>query len=274
MKTILVPTDFSAVAQNAIDYAVEMAKVSKAKLILFHVYHVPVVPSEIPVALPMDEVEKESMKKLKKIAKKIQSGQGKKVAVECKCQLGFAVEEINSFAEANKTELIIMGTEGTGYLKEKLMGNITTSLIKKAKCPVLAIDRNVKFRNVKKIALAFDYSSMDYASVLAPLMKIVKLFSSHVYVLNVLPEPKAILAIDKAVEGIKLDHLLDKAEHSFHYSENDDVVDGVNDFVKAKKIDMVVMIPKSTSVMKSFFHSSNTKRLAFHTDVPLLALHE
>jgi len=40
MKTILVPTDFSKIARNAIDYAVEIAKLTKAKLILFHVYHV------------------------------------------------------------------------------------------------------------------------------------------------------------------------------------------------------------------------------------------
>lgn len=61
MKTILVPTDFSKIARNAIDYAVEIAKLTKAKLVLFHVYHVPVVPVEIPIVMPIDEVKKETM---------------------------------------------------------------------------------------------------------------------------------------------------------------------------------------------------------------------
>ena len=67
MKTILVPTDFSKIARNAIDYAVEIAKLTKARLILFHVYHATVVPSEMPIVLPTGEIEKEALDGLKKI---------------------------------------------------------------------------------------------------------------------------------------------------------------------------------------------------------------
>ena len=71
MEIILVPTDFSKNASNAIDYAVEIAQLTQAKLILFHVYQVPVVPAEVLIVLPADEMEKDAMEGLKKIERNI-----------------------------------------------------------------------------------------------------------------------------------------------------------------------------------------------------------
>lgn len=274
MKTILVPTDFSKAAHNAIDYAAEIAKLTKAKLILFHVYHVPVVPSEVPIVPSMDEMEKNSLDGLKKIERNIHLKHGNKFAVECKCRCGFPVDEINLFTEENKIDLIVMGMEGTGYLTEKLIGSVTTSLIKKAKCPVLAIDKYVKFRSIKKIVLACDYTETNNKSILNPLKEFANLFKSHIYVLNVVRELETIPTINEAVAGIKLDHLLEGVNHSFHYAKSEDVIEGINDFVEEKKIDMVIMIPRMHTALQNLFHEPNTKRMAFHTKVPLLTLHD
>lgn len=274
MKTILVPTDFSKIARNAIDYAVEIAKLTNAKLILFHVYHVPAVPSEMPIVIPIDEIEKNSMDSLKKIEKNIHLKHGNKLVVEYQCRCGFPIDEINTFAEENKIDLIVMGMEGAGYLTEKLVGSITTSLIKKAKCPLLAIDKHVKFKSVKKIALACDYEETQNKSILEPLKEFVQLFESHVYVLNVVRELETVATISKAVEGIKLEHSLEDLNHSFHYTKSEDIVEGINDFVDEKKIDMVAMIPRMHTALQNLFHEPITKRMAFHTKVPLLALHE
>ncbi len=273
MKTILVATDFSKKSRNAIDYAVEISKLAKAKLILFHVYNIQIVPSEIPIALSMDEVEKDTMSNLKKIENSIYLKHGKKVRVECQSACGFPVEEINLFAGKNKVDLIVMGMEGAGYLTEKIIGSITTSLIKKAKCPVLAIDKHVKFKSIKKIALASDYEETKDKFILEPLKEFVRLFKSHVYILNVVPELETIISVPKVVEGVKLDHSLENINHSFHHAKSEDIVEGINDFVDEKKIDMVAMIPRMHSVL-NIFKASQTKRMVFHTKIPLLALHE
>ena len=52
------------------------------------------------------------------------------------------------------------------------------------------------------------------------------------------------------------------------------MVAGINQFVADNKIDMIVFIPKKHSFFNSIFHESNTKRMAFHSTIPLLALHE
>jgi nucleotide-binding universal stress UspA family protein len=275
MKTILAPTDFSPTAKIAINYAVEIAKHAKAKLILFHVFPVPFVPAEAPITPPVDEIEKECMEDLKSIEKKLRMKHGDSITIECACSCGFPVEEINRYAEENEIDLIVMGMEGAGYLTEKMIGSITTSLIKKAKRPVLAIDKHIKFRAINKIALACDNAEAKDKSILDPLKELALLFKSHIYVVNVVPESEVIASVDKSFSNfIKVNGLLKGIDHSFHFTSNDDVVDGINNFIDDQKIDLIVIIPRVHSILKQLFHPPVSKHMVFHTKVPLLALHE
>ena len=61
MKTILVPTDFSKSANNAAEYAANFAIATKAKILLFHVYNVPIIVSDVPVmTISPAELQKEN----------------------------------------------------------------------------------------------------------------------------------------------------------------------------------------------------------------------
>lgn len=274
MKTILVPTDFSKISHNAIDYAVQIASLTKAKIILFHIYYVPIITSDVMVVPPIDELDEGCTTSLTKIGNSIHEKYGKKIDIEYKCKYGFPIDEINSFAIESKADLIVMGMQGAGYLSEKIMGSITTSLIRKSKCPVLAIDSHVKFKPIKKIVLASDFNEISNKDILKPLKEFVHLFKSELSVLNVVPELETVPMMSKAKSGIKLEHALEDVKHSFYFSQNEDVVDGINDFIKANNMDMVVMIPRKHSFLKSVFNETDTKRIAFHTKVPLLAIHE
>lgn len=274
MKTILVPTDFSDNANNAINYAVEIAQLSKSKLILFHAFHIPTVPSDVPFVMPLDEIEKDSLEGLKKIKDKILKSHGKELKIECETKLGFAVDEINDTIKEKKIDLVVMGMRGAGYLSEKLIGSITTTLIRKANCPVLAINENVKFKNIKKIVLAYDYEKINNKSILDPLKEFVKLFTSHLYVLNVTRELQVVSASKKTISGSQLEHSLEGLNHSFNFIENGNIADGINEFVDENNVDMIVMIPRKHTLLETILQERNTKRMAFHTHIPLLALHE
>jgi nucleotide-binding universal stress UspA family protein len=275
MKTILVPTDFSKSAQNALEYAIEIAKRISAKLILFHAYQLPPVTSEVPVVLSVSDIEKQIVRNLKKAERYIHSNHGEALVVEYDYRCGFPVEEIRLCVERKKADLIVMGLHGAGFLKEKLIGSVATALVNNSKCPVMIINQNVKFKSIKNVALAFDYSEIKNKGALRPLNDLTNLFKSHIFIFNVVQSKlEAISSISKAVDGMKLAHALENAEHSFHYSENDDIVEGINKFVIEKKIDMVVMIPHKHSPLHNLFNESQTKKMAFHTRIPLLTLSE
>lgn len=275
MKTILVPTDFSDNASNAINYAVEIAKLAKAKLILFHAFHVPVTNSDMPiVVIPIEEIEEANIGRLKKIAKEIQSKNNGSLNIKCICKMGFAVDEISELVTTKSIDLVVMGIRGSGNLSEILMGSTTTTLIRKDSCPVLVINQNVKFKNIKKIVFACDYHEISDASILKPLKEFVELFKSHVYVFNVVKELKTVTYVGKAATESLLEHSLEGTDHTFHFAEQEDVIEGINLFAANKKADMIVMIPQKHTLLKNIFNASNTKKMAFHTHIPLLALHK
>lgn len=276
MKTILVPTDFSKLAENAINYAAELGKLTKAKIILFHVFHIPVTTTEVPIIVPdIESLEKDCMESLKRIEKNIYQRYDKEdLSVKCVCTSGFAVDEINLYSKEHKIDLIVLGIKGAGYFTEKFIGSTTTSLIKRSQCPILVIPEEVRFKKIKKIVFACDYEENENKKTLKPLKELVQLFQGHVYILNIVRKPEPVFESEHDVSDFtKLQHSLSDIDHSFHYLQNEEITDGINKFVDDRKMDMIVMIPRKHTILEKLFKEPHTKRMAFHTKVPLLTLH-
>lgn len=275
MKRIIVATDYSKAALNAVKYAADLAVRTNSELILFHVYHTPSIMWEVPVVMPsFDEIEKESMKELLVIENNLKAKYGIKLKIKKTIKCGLAVDEIIDFVDESGADLVVMGMQGYGYLTEKLVGSTTTALIQRANFPVLTINEKVKYKAIKKIVFACDYSEIKNAKVLSSLKVIVQQFKSHLYILNVLNKTDTRPTITEAIAGIKLEEAVEDLVHSFHYVKNEDIIDGVNEFVDKNEIDMTVMIPRKHSLLQNIFKEPNTKHMAFHTHIPLLTLHE
>lgn len=276
MKVILAPTDFSKQSNNSVSYAAEVAKLAKSKLILLHVYSLPVVTSEMPVVMPVwSDMEADCLEALNKQKRALNRKHGKGLQIECVCKVGYAIEEtIKQYAIKESVDLVVMGMHGAGYIGEKLIGSATTALIKRSDCPVLVINEKIKFKNLKKIVLAYDYERAINRTVLNPLKEFVKLFKSNVFVLNVIGEDEKPPTTKNAVPGVGIVPALKGIKHSHHFIKNADPVNGINKFTTAKKADMIVIIPRRHKFLSTIFRESNTKKMAFHTKIPLLALHE
>src|SRR5256885_651667 len=95
MNTILIPTDYSDTAENALNYAVELAKSSSAKLILMHAYQIPVPTGDVPVMLVSpEELEDANQTRIKKLVERIAGQTEGKIKIESEVRSGFTVEEI------------------------------------------------------------------------------------------------------------------------------------------------------------------------------------
>lgn len=274
MKTLLVPTDFSKNSNNAADYAAKMALSINAKLILLHVYHIPAMPTEVPVVIPsIESFEIDAEENLQKIRQRLLLSYGKMLEVDVAVKSGFAAEEISAYANSVKPDLVIMGITGTNYITEKLLGSVATSTIEFCHYPVLLIGESIEFKVPKKIVLACDYNESENSKVIAPLVKLVKFFKAHVCVLNIERELEpAVPAGEIVSEFMKLELVMAEVDHSFHFVGTDDVIKGINEFVSMTNGDMVAMMPKKHGVVSKLFSEPHTKKMAFHSKVPLLAL--
>lgn len=272
MQTILVPTDFSPVSLNAAYYACELARLTHARIILLHVYTIPAISTETEVLLPITQLEESGMEGLNHVEQQLRLKFGQDIAIQKVCKGGYEQYEINSFATENKTDLIVMGMHGAGYLTEKLIGSVTTAMIQKANCPVLAIHNNTAFKSPVRIVLASDYNDTEKQTLHA-LIELAQVCKAHIYILNVMTDAGQLPTAKQASVSLMLEHALEAVEHSFHAIVEPDIMQGIEKFAKEFNADMVAMIPHHHSFLNRLLHEPTSTRQAFHTALPLLALH-
>jgi nucleotide-binding universal stress UspA family protein len=139
---ILCPVDFSDFSAKAFDYAYSFARRYQAALYLQHVirplteyaYHV------LPAWAQQyyDESRAEAGEALRKLVARLASSGSRPEFV---IQVGFPADAILEFAGKQAVDLIVMGTQGRRGADRWMLGSVTESVIRKAKCPVLAVRR-------------------------------------------------------------------------------------------------------------------------------------
>lgn len=277
MKTILVPTDFSEVAENAALYAAQIAKKNNARIILLNAYHIPFVPSEVPVAIPtMNELEATAREGLVKTRSLMHTQVGPYIEIDLETRCGFAVEEIRNYIQEHAVDLVVMGMQGAGIIGEHLVGSVTTELFGQLHTPILAVNKGSHFNGIKNIVFAYDYIALEQSKTLGALKALARLFDAHIYVLKIESEVESgkWIQVPEAVAGVRMDHLLEGIHHSFHFVQHNNTVEGIHRFVSEKKADLVVMIPHQHSFFERIFSRSKSKHMAFHLQTPLLTLSE
>jgi nucleotide-binding universal stress UspA family protein len=273
MKKIIAPTDFSAPAANAVDYAAGFARKVNADLVLIHCFHLPVMTTGenvVPI-VTADELEKESKEAIEQERLRVMA-KYPGLNVTAKSCMGFAVDEILHCTKDIQPDLIIMGITGAGRLGE-LMGSTATSVAKHAECPVLIIPEDARFEELERIAMACDLKVMPNKGSFDIVRELAKHFGSGVDIFTVM-KPGEEITVEKAANGIQIEHSLEDVKHTMHFTEGNDVVEGIEKFVKNNRINMVTMVTRRHKFIDRLLHESKTKRMAFHTHVPLLAIHE
>jgi nucleotide-binding universal stress UspA family protein len=273
MQKILVPVDFSKCAENALNYAVELAKIAKAELILIHAFYVPVIEYNAAFTLDIaNDLEKESLQSLEKLKQDILKMHSH-LNVSYYCVQGIPVDVINLYASQAAADLIVIGAQGAGYIEERIFGNTATALIRKAATPLLVVNKQMIFRVPERIVLAVDYAETKNDKVLKPFKRLVALFNAHVFVLKVISDSHVPVS-SEIQESLHLDHALKYVPHTFNKTQYHEVIDGINAFVTQHDIHLVVMIARRHSIISRIFKESLTKAMTFHSEVPLLVLHE
>ena len=144
-KKILVPTDFSVYADNALKQAIDIAKQNKAKIYLFHAIDDGFQQCAVDYCLDegaVQKIYKESIKnaqdKLHQEVKKI-TDSNSKIEIVYDAKRGIPYEEILKEQEEKGIDLIVIASHGkTGILKN-LIGGVVDKVVKRAKCQVLLV---------------------------------------------------------------------------------------------------------------------------------------
>ncbi len=140
VRRILVPIDFSENAASVLDWAAHLAQEHGSRILLLHVYHLPVEVQQLEGAyLPPDfwsTVKNEAEQQLGRFAEDLR---GRGLEVEALVREGYPATVIVEEAESLEADLLVIGTHGLSGLKHMLLGSIAERVVQKAPCPVLTV---------------------------------------------------------------------------------------------------------------------------------------
>ncbi|NVK28489.1 MAG: universal stress protein [Flavobacteriia bacterium] len=267
MKRIIFPTDFSESADKALEFAIDIAKKGGMEILLVNAYDLPYAQNVMSTSL-IDIMRENSESGLKQLASKLEA-QG--VNVKHKSMMGNPIRVVKEITRKDPDSIVVMGTKGASGIEEVLIGSNAASVLQSTNVPVLAIPADAEFEMIEKIVYCTDFRSNKNDRALRRLASLAKVFDAEVMILHIQQEGQADLA---SGQRHKFDHHLSEVKHSFHILKETNVEEAILNFTKEKNADMLALLTRKYGIIRGLFHSSLTNKVAFHSKVPILALHE
>lgn len=273
MNNILVPLDFSDASFNAANYAASLSNVFNANIILVHVYMNPRDIDQMPSSLlnqpekELSEVKEDQLNEYIEILRKKYTVKIKGVIKE-----GMTTPAILNVAKNENAALIVMGMKGKGKSKS-VFGSNTTSVMRKSSVPVLIMPQKVEFKSIEVITLASDFDAETELSNYSLLREIALRNNAFIQILNVRKKTSK-LSDDEEAGKLKTALAFENIRHGFYKIKDNEVDEGIEDFLKAHPSEMLAMIARKRNLFERIFKSSHTRKMSYETEIPLLILQD
>ncbi|WP_194973773.1 universal stress protein [Aquiflexum lacus] len=264
---ILVPTDFSENANNALEFAKKIAKHKNASITLLYAFYA-VYDFASQATEIIGQIEMEAKRELKKATEK---GQAEGLRFDYKIIQGTVSTAVTSIALREDYNLIVMGTQGASGIKKALIGSNTGHVIKESKIPVLAVPFNSDWGKENKISVALELEKEDekYFKKLFSLTEELKLPYEFFHI-------KTDDNFEKEIEFKGLEVFLREEypnkDISFTVVYAKEVNKGIQQYLDQNPGAMLVMFSKNKTFFEYIFNKSTSLEMAFHTHVPLLVV--
>jgi nucleotide-binding universal stress UspA family protein len=271
MKDILLPTDFSANASNALQYILPIAQKAGAEITLFNVTHMP--PGNTTMRRDIrDILKKDSEQALVQLKNSIGPAY-KDVEIHTISRYGDLILQIKTIARAAANmDLIVMGTQGASGMKEIFFGSNTANVIDQVRvCPVLAVPGKAVYSGIKKIVFATNYSANNVPAI-KELLSFAGLFNASIHMLHI----RKTETLNPVAEQFKnrIETEIPDSAITFHEIQHEDILEGLDQFIAAENIDMMAMVARKKGFFETYTSRSLVKTAACHTTIPLLTFHD
>ncbi|MEY3053353.1 MAG: hypothetical protein RLY31_3138 [Bacteroidota bacterium] len=270
MNRILFPTDFSSASENALRTAAWLAQDLSARIDILHVYHLPFMDASNVPADYLDDMLSEKERLVYQRLEELAAGVEREVLGSLKAVYGlFIPEEIQDQVKKEGYDLIVMGTRGENHRAlEKTIGSITTHTMMAASCPVLAVPEEFECTPLRRFAFATDFEPGDEPAV-RQLQAIAAKLQADVHFVHVETKP----SIGPAKSVIRLEHYPFR-DADFSIINDVDILKGLDTFIRNRKIDVLSLYIPHRRLWERLFHNSFSKKMTFHTRIPLLVFHQ
>ena len=276
MKRIIVPTDFSDNAYNALSYTRLLLQEEEVLFTLYHAYELSPLQllgrSPYRVGVLYQNCKQTAEEKLQELLKKINGlNENIKHTYEIKVFAGTLEEAIGTIA-VESYDFIAMGSKGATGLKSVLWGSNTFSLVNSAvKKPILIIPEKCLYKKPEKIAFATNFTRSYSKEELEPLIEITQKWNASLRMIEVYHDP--MLTDEQKGHLETLENLLTDVDYNFHVIPHFDTIEiAISIFTSELEIDMLAMINYPKSLLQKIIREPVIKKMVHHTTIPFLVL--
>lgn len=278
MKKILVPTDFSANAEKALEFGIKIAKRGAAELVVMNSCNmVDTLVREKTILEKKYNLAQEEATELELAALKKDIEINHSIKVSTVLYGGPVISSIMQAVEETHADMLIMGTLGNSGIKEKIVGSITSAVIGKIKIPLLAVPLMSEWTEPDKILMAINDFEQEIDAA-KPVFDLAALFNC-----KVLATVYASENVDVVKDYVENEWGLSdyterlKSKYSYTIIEAQEVYGrkfetAIESYIQENGIDMLAMFTHKRNFVEEIFRKSITKKMSYSINIPMLAI--
>lgn len=278
MKKILIPTDFSEQADNALKAAIYLAKNTEAEIHLLHVEEYvgstgfntmgDTATSNMDqlFVLKLMEVNKRKMLDL------IDNLNDESLHIYHEVKVGRIFQSVRDYVQEHQIDLIVMGTQGSNGFSEVMVGSNTEKVVRQAGCPVLSVRRLPVDFKIKKIVFATNFDG-DQQQAVDQLKQLQSLFGARLHLLyvNTVFTFASSRSVRQQMEAFAQKHALTDYEFNSYNDETEER--GIINFADEADADLIAVVTHGRTGLSHLLMGSIAEDVVNHAQRPVLTFH-
>lgn len=273
MKQILLATDFSESAANALVYALSMAKTLKMEVVAIHAIHpTEGINNSTYNAIFIESYYAKKREALTEWTAKIAEKEDlKDIKLSSRCDVGFLRTVINNYVQDNPVELLVMGITGSTGISG-IVGSNASMVVTKMRIPTLIVPLESNFPAQPIITLATDYETKLSAEDVNALNEILKASDTQQMQVLYVAEKSDEKHIQTGEQSIR--ELLPHTALEFNYIADSNASNGIMSFINEKHTDILCLVKHHHNIIYRLFTSSTVDQVLNKSVKAILVLHE
>ena len=272
MKQIIVAIDFSKSSIHALEYAINIANVVSANIMMVWVDKPDSEDSLFDNASNEHRVEAKS--RMEELVKKYKKNL-KKGTLTYKLRKGKVYKEIANQAKYNDAYLIITGAHGVSGFESFWIGSNANKIVTYSPCPVITIRETYKIKKtINKVVLPIDNTPSTRQKVPFA-MEFARCFCSEIHVLEL--QSSTLKAIRYKVSSYtkQVSKYLEEngVKHTVHSVDADNITTATIQYAEDNKADLIIIMTEQEEEFSNYWLGPYAQQMVNNSQVPVMSVH-
>jgi|SRR5690554_1916037 len=274
MNKILVPTDFSEGAFNALEYALHFARMLNFSVEVVHAYNMPATRSTIIVDLT-EIIATSAQEELDVLQTRVSGlAIAKDIPINFRKEHGTVVDMVNRVSREPGVEFAVMGTQGATGATDRWLGTNAMSAARFVEDPLMIIPANHTYKNIDHILFATDLKLSGNEGHMKFLALIAEKSNAKIEFLHIRKQGENVDDKNLAEYQNQLNRTFGENRSRIAYLFDNEIDKGIEEAIESKRPELLVVVRHNYGFFEGLFKNSLSKQLIAESKMPILVLQD